>query len=715
VIQDPDDEHANVAGESGEDSQLMESAAVATDYSDKVAVKPWLGTIVPPTNPPEPVKEAPAVSLELECVHGYRAQDARNNVRYNYKGEVVYTAAGLGVVYSKEDHRQRHFSKHTGDIVSLAMHPNGQYVATGEKGATPCIWVWDSTSGNAICQLSTPLHRGSIPVLSFSKDGSQLVSIGNHPNHIIAVWSSLSGNWGDGCLTAHAYAGKQRMHFACFLTKAGEFQMLSGGVNVVTFWRLEGSVLRGTRGYFGRKGKLQPVVCATTLRRFIVTGTVSGHLYIWDEEKRAIIQSLKAHDSTVNAIYTGYSSAGEYMVTGGKEGVIKLWDATLHCRKAYHMREAKPQSRNVSVRSVALNHVGNTILVGTQGSEIYEVTNIQALADITRATLLQRGHCKDELWGLATHPTDPDVFATVGDDKTLRVWSVKLQRPTAEIAIETVSRCVCWSKDGKMMALGLGGRTRRGRTKKDGAFVVLDAKTLTVIHEGRDSREWISDIKFSPDGTLLGLASTDNILYLYDAEDGFPLVSKCEQHSSFLTHFDFSEESTYIQTNCGAFERLYFNASDGEVIFNPSNLKDEKWESWTCTLGWPVQGIWPDVPDGNNVNAAHKAKKYPVLAIVTERGEIKLFHYPCLTKRAEWVSGFGFSNALSNVRFTCDDSTMITIGRDTRTIAQWKVKHKLDPEAAKVEAEYSAAMLMATDGKDTQIVPATAATSSSTK
>ena len=104
-------------------------------------------------------------------------------MRYNYKGEVVYTAAGLGVVYSKEDHRQRHFSKHTGDIVSLAMHPNGQvtlasttlltfapllvhtlhththslplthtlthlqYVATGEKGATPCIWVWDSTSG----------------------------------------------------------------------------------------------------------------------------------------------------------------------------------------------------------------------------------------------------------------------------------------------------------------------------------------------------------------------------------------------------------------------------------------------------------------------------------------------------------------------------------------------------------------------------------------
>merc|ERR1712224_841704 len=98
----------------------------------------------------------------------------------------------------------------------------------------------------------------------------------------------------------------------------------------------------------------------------------------------------------------------------------------------------------------------------------------------------------------------------------------------------------------------------------------------------------------------------------------------------------------------------------------------------------------------------------PVLAIVTERGEIKLFHYPCLTKRAEWVSGFGFSNALSNVRFTCDDATMITVSRDTRTIAQWKVKHAHDPAAAKIEAEYSAAMLE--DSK--QVVPAAAATSS---
>ena len=71
----------------------------------------------------------------------------------------------------------------------------------------------------------------------------------------------------------------------------------------------------------------------------------------------------------------------------------------MHCVKAFSMTEARPPPRNPSVRSVSINDVGNTILVGTQGSELFEITNIQATADITGATLLQRGHFAYELWG----------------------------------------------------------------------------------------------------------------------------------------------------------------------------------------------------------------------------------------------------------------------------------------------------------------------------
>ncbi|CAN0474570.1 unnamed protein product, partial [Scytosiphon promiscuus] len=41
-----------------------------------------------------------------------------------------------------------------------------------------------------------------------------------------------------------------------------------------------------------------------------------------------------------------------------------------------------------------------------------------------RLLLLADGHGKGQLRGLATHPADPDVYATVGDDAFVRVRSI---------------------------------------------------------------------------------------------------------------------------------------------------------------------------------------------------------------------------------------------------------------------------------------------------
>ena len=118
-----------------------------------------------------------------------------------------------------------------------------------------------------------------------------------------------------------------------------------------------------------------------------------------------------------------------------------------------------------------------------------------------------------------------------------------------------------------------------------GSFLIINTETMLVEHEGRDSREWITDVKYSPDGRMLAVASNDNIIYLYNADDGYPLIAKCEKHSASVRHIDFTKNGAYLQSNCTAFELLYFNTSDGVVIFNPSNLKDEQWATWTCPLG----------------------------------------------------------------------------------------------------------------------------------
>jgi len=47
-----------------------------------LAVKPWVGAIKPPSNPPQVNNNAPRESLELEYAFGYRCFDTRNNVFY---------------------------------------------------------------------------------------------------------------------------------------------------------------------------------------------------------------------------------------------------------------------------------------------------------------------------------------------------------------------------------------------------------------------------------------------------------------------------------------------------------------------------------------------------------------------------------------------------------------------------------------------------------
>lgn len=66
-------------------------------------------------------------------------------------------------------------------------------------------------------------------------------------------------------------------------------------------------------------------------------------------------------------------------------------------------------------------------------------------------------------------------------------------------------------------------------------------------------------------------------------------------------------------------------------------MRDEEWFTWTCTLGWPVTGIWPKEADGTDINYVDRSKKmhpdgYYVLATADDFSKVNLFRYPALTK-----------------------------------------------------------------------------------
>jgi hypothetical protein len=90
------------------------------------------------------------------------------------------------------------------------------------------------------------------------------------------------------------------------------------------------------------------------------------------------------------------------------------------------------------------------------------------------------------------------------------------------------------------------------------------------------------------------------------------------KHSSAVLHVDFSKDEKYTQTNCQAGELLFMDLTTGKQEPSASKLADyhgvpaeaddddKVWDSQTCKLGWPVQGIWTPDKGLGDINAVDK-------------------------------------------------------------------------------------------------------------
>jgi WD40 repeat protein len=197
------------------------------------------------------------------------------------------------------------------------------------------------------------------------------------------------------------------------------------------------------------------------------------------------------------------------------------------------------------------------------------------------------------------------------------------------------------------------------------------------------ANEWISDVKFSPDGTLLAAGSHDNNIYVYNVQ-GWQKKTVFNKHHSFITHLDWSKDGTCLHSDSGDYELLYWDVSKSDAIngiqekSGKTKFRDEAWATWTTVIGWPVQGIWPPGTSGDDINAVHRSNKqtpgnYLLLAAGDDFGKVNLFRYPCIQKNSQGVKGAGHSSHVTNVRFAPNDAYLFSTGGEDNCVFQWKV------------------------------------------
>jgi microtubule-associated protein-like 6 len=325
------------------------------------------------------------------------------------------------------------------------------------------------------------------------------------------------------------------------------------------------------------------------------------------------------------------------------------------------------------VRSVCENTTTGMVLVGTRGGEIVEFGGPKPLVHI-------RGHFEGELWGLATHPQRAE-FITVGQDNVLAIWDIATRKQKRFGKLEQSGNVAALSSNGQLLAIGY----------INGAVHVLQPDNKFAMKANKKDRvKAISDIKFNPNDTLMAVAAHDSLIILYDVVQNFKPLRKMRGHSSTVAHMDFSLDGKTIMSNCTSYNILFFDTTSGKHMPSGASMfKDETWASWTCTLGWPVQGIFPPFADGSDINACDRSPDSTIIATADDFGTVKLFKYPSPVEKASYNQYIGHSSHVTNARFVKSSPYLITTGGEDKCIFQWK--YLIDKESQRQSAQMASA------------------------
>ena len=354
----------------------------------ELPVQRWTGRLVAPSAIPATDLRMPESNLELDWVYGYRSHDCRSNVKYAADTRLVlFHVAKIAVCYNKEKHLQSFMKEHTDEIVSMAVHPTGRFCATGQVGKRPPILIWTTNgdTGMKVISRLQGLHTTAVVAMAFTRhgDGKYLATAGMDTDHTIGIY-----DWRNGALLAHAKGGDKKILDLDYSPDGST--LVQVGVDHIQFWHRKGRNLSMRRGIIGKKGRVQPLSCIGWAGPFAVVGTQDGHLYRF--EGHMLRGSLKAHDRTVTTIHTCIDG----LVSGGRDGCVKIWSPGLECRHEFDLNKICVPS---SVRSICWDPFGNTLLIGFRSTQIFEISSVNG-TDLHGGALLEGHAPQGELWGL---------------------------------------------------------------------------------------------------------------------------------------------------------------------------------------------------------------------------------------------------------------------------------------------------------------------------
>jgi WD40 repeat protein/serine/threonine protein kinase len=362
---------------------------------------------------------------------------------------------------------------HAGLVWDLQFSPDGAWLATASNDHT--VRVWDVATG-ALRTVGRG-HRGDVNSVSWSPNGDRLLSASD--DGTLRTWAA-SRTWEFDRLAA----GRQHVRWVDF-HPAGKIIATAGPAPGILLWdAVTGDVIDRLSWASEDAG-----VCRfdPTGER-LVTSSTDHRVFVWNLRERTVERILEATPGYWT-YKLDFRPDGKVVAVGSDDGSVWVWDLDTGVLLA--QLEHGPR-----IGEVVFSPDGSRLLVGLAGGGdlvVHETENWQEVGRIRTAH-------DTRVTSISFHPKG-HVFASVGRDVLVRLWSARTLEPLASLEGHTDSlQSVVFHPDGSRLATG-------GR---DGSLKLWDFESLTEAATLGGSG-WVGAMTFSPDGTMLCSTRQDDV------------------------------------------------------------------------------------------------------------------------------------------------------------------------------------------------------------
>ncbi|MFG2575895.1 TIR domain-containing protein [Streptomyces sp. NPDC048481] len=395
---------------------------------------------------------------------------------------------------------------HSAPVYTIAFAADGRTLVTGDASAA--VRLWDLAAGRLLGAL--PGHRGAVFRARFSPDGALLATgdMGDGRAGTVRVWDVAARR------VVHTFEGHAGRVYTLDFHPGGRLLVSADTEGEVRLWDLAAGAGAGVLG--GCRGAVYQALFDPE-GTLLAAGDSQGGVRLWrvdllgdpiavpltrrPPEHRGsvwVCTFRPAAEGGAGPAGTGPApDAGSLLVTGGNDGVVRLWDpATGQGRRILRGHGRRIATLSFSADGSMLAAGGNDGVV-----RLWHTSTGRRLRELA-------GH-SDRLVSAVFSPGGP-LLATASSDGDLHLWNAETGEYQREMDVETDHVWAeAFSPDGELLATANDDDTVRLWYRATGAHVVTIGE-----HFGR-----VRSIGFRPDGAFLATGCDDRKVRVWDVAE----------------------------------------------------------------------------------------------------------------------------------------------------------------------------------------------------